>query len=153
MARIAIKDERELPLPSRQASARFDVETDGPGFTDVTAAIEAWIDRQGFADGLLTVFVRHTSASLTIQENADPDVRADLTDAFRRLAPENAPWRHTTEGPDDMPAHVKSALTDTSIAIPIVNGRPSFGTWQSLYLIEHRARPHRRTVHTHYIGS
>ncbi len=153
MSRIAIKDERELPKPSRQASAALSVETSDKGFFDLTAAVEAWIERQGFGDGLLTMFIRHTSASLTVQENADPDVRADLADAFERLAPETAPWRHMSEGPDDMPGHVKAALTDTSISVPVREGVLAFGTWQSVYLIEHRRGVGRRIVQLHYVGS
>ncbi len=153
MSRIAIKNERELAKPSRQATASLSVETGNKGFFDITAAIEAWTERQAFHDGLLTVFVRHTSASLTIQENADPDVRADLEDAFERLAPQGAPWRHTSEGPDDMPGHVKAALTDTSVAIPVREGVLAFGTWQALYLIEHRRGVGHRTVELHYVGS
>ena len=103
--------------------------------------------------GLLTVFVQHTSASLTIQENADPDVVRDLADYFERLAPENDPrYRHRDEGPDDMPAHIRSALTQTSLTIPVVNGRMALGTWQGIYLFEHRAAPHRRSVVLHLMG-
>ena len=153
MSRIAIKDERELGAPRRQASASLDVSTRGIGFVDLTTAIEAWIEKQDFRDGLLVLFVRHTSASLTIQENADPDVRADLIDAFANLAPESAPWRHASEGPDDMPAHVKTALTDTSLVVPIVSGRPVLGTWQAIYLFEHRQRGSNRSVQMHYLGT
>lgn len=153
MSRIAIKDERELGVPKRQASASLQVGTRGAGLIDITAAIEAWLEKQGFGDGLVTLFIRHTSASLTIQENADPDVRADLLDAFSSLAPESMPWRHASEGPDDMPAHVKSALTDTSLTVPIMNGRPVLGVWQSVYLFEHRQHGHTRSVHMHYLGT
>lgn len=153
MSRIAIKNERELAKPSRQAAASLSVETGEKGFFDLTAAIEAWTELQNFHDGLLTVFIRHTSASLTVQENADPDVRADLKDAFDRLAPVSAPWRHTSEGPDDMPGHVKAALTDVSVAIPVRAGVLAFGTWQALYLIEHRSGVGHRTVELHYVGS
>ena len=104
-------------------------------------------------DGLLTVFVRHTSASLAIQENADPDVRTDLLDALDRLAPEAADYRHADEGPDDMPAHVKAMLTGVSLSVPVEGGIPILGTWQALYLIEHRRAPHRREVKLHYLGS
>jgi len=153
MSRIAIKDERELAAPARQAAASLSVDTGGQGLFDLTSAAESWVERQGFTDGLLVLFVRHTSASLTIQENADPDVRADLLDALGRLAPETAPWRHTSEGPDDMPGHVKAALTDTSLAIPVRAGRLALGTWQGIYLIEHRRHVPVRTVDLHYVGS
>ncbi len=136
----------------KQAVDEFSVETRGPGMTDVTAQISHWLDARGAGDGLLTVFIRHTSASLTIQENADPDVQHDLVDALDRLAPETAPYRHASEGPDDMPAHVKSALTSTSLTIPVMAGRMTLGTWQGVYVIEHRARPHRRSIVLHYSG-
>jgi secondary thiamine-phosphate synthase enzyme len=136
-----------------QAQGRLTVETRGPGFTDITPRVAAWLGDIGARQGLLTVFIRHTSASLTIQENADPDVLADLTAALRRLAPEDAPYRHTTEGPDDMPAHIKTMLTATSLAIPVDGGRCVLGTWQGLYVVEHRARPHNREVVLHYIGT
>ena len=153
MSRIAIKDERELAGPTRQAAASLSVDTNGAGFFDITAAVEAWTERHGFGDGLLSLFVRHTSASLTIQENADPDVRADLMDALDRLAPKNAPWRHANEGPDDMPGHVKSALTDTTLTIPVRDGALSLGTWQSIFLIEHRQKAQSRSIELHYLGS
>ncbi len=153
MSRISIKNERELAAPSRQAAATLAIETGKPGFYDLTAAIVAWLDRHGFEDGVVTIFMRHTSASLSIQENADPDVRIDLLAALDRLAPEGAPWRHAAEGPDDMPAHVKSALTDTSLAIPLREGKLVLGTWQAVYLIEHRRHVSGRSVDLHYVGS
>ena len=104
-------------------------------------------------EGAVTLFVRHTSASLTIQENADPTVLADLTTALNRLAPENAGWRHDTEGPDDMPAHIKTMLTATSLQVPVLQGLPALGTWQAIYLVEHRARPHRREVVLQFMGA
>lgn len=107
----------------------------------------------GAGDGLLTLFVRHTSASLTIQENASPEVRDDLVDALDRLAPRDAGWRHDDEGSDDMPAHVKSVLTGVSVAVPVIGGRLALGTWQAIYLVEHRDRPHRRSLVAHFIGS
>ncbi|MCF8878316.1 secondary thiamine-phosphate synthase enzyme YjbQ [Hyphobacterium sp. SN044] len=130
------------------------VETTGPGLYDFTRAADAFVRGAGAGEGLLTVFVRHTSCSLVIQENADPDVRRDLDDFFRRLVPPaNDPsmrWlRHTTEGPDDMPAHIRAALTQTSIGIPVSGGRLALGTWQGLYLFEHRDRPHTRQVVLH----
>lgn len=130
------------------------VETTGLGLYDFTRAAAAFVREAGAGEGLLTVFVRHTSCSLVIQENADPDVRRDLDEFFRRLVPPaNDPsmrWlRHTTEGPDDMPAHIKAALTQTSIGIPVSGGRLALGTWQGLYLFEHRDRPHTRQVVLH----
>ncbi|MEN0651438.1 MULTISPECIES: secondary thiamine-phosphate synthase enzyme YjbQ [Hyphobacterium] len=130
------------------------VETTGPGLYDFTRAAEAFVSEAGAGEGLLTVFVRHTSCSLVIQENADPDVRRDLDDFFRRLVPRgddpSMRWlRHTTEGPDDMPAHIRAALTQTSIGIPVSGGRLALGTWQGLYLFEHRDRPHARQVVLH----
>ncbi|PLX38658.1 MAG: secondary thiamine-phosphate synthase enzyme [Hyphomicrobiales bacterium] len=136
-----------------QAMARLEVPTPGRSMVEISADIDAWLDEIGAGNGLLTVFVRHTSASLTIQENADPDVQADLLDALDRLAPQSAGYRHSTEGADDMPAHIKGALTDVSLGIPVVGGRTECGTWQGIYLVEHRARPHRRTVTLHYLGT
>lgn len=135
-----------------QASTTITVSTRGPGFTDLTHEVQEWLRKIGARDGLLTAYIRHTSASLTIQENADPDVRRDLLDALDRLAPRSQEYRHRTEGSDDMPAHIKSALTSVSISIPVVNGRAAFGTWQALYLVEHRDAPHRREVVLHFLG-
>jgi secondary thiamine-phosphate synthase enzyme len=129
------------------------VETRGPGFTDITGRLAGWLGEIGAGEGLFTVFIRHTSASLTIQENADPRVQADLVDALSRLAPADAPYRHNTEGPDDMPAHIKAALTSTSLAIPVRRGRMTLGTWQGVYVVEHRTMPHRRTLTLHFLGS
>ncbi len=112
-----------------------------------------WLDRIGAADGLLTLFIRHTSASLLIQENADPDVHTDLIAALERLAPRDRGYVHDVEGPDDMPAHIKSALTATSLSIPVRAGRMLLGTWQGIYVVEHRDRPHRREVVLHYLGT
>ncbi|MBB4304844.1 secondary thiamine-phosphate synthase enzyme [Rhodobium orientis] len=137
----------------RQAMTRMTVGTRGRGMTEITDAIDDWLSGVEAGDGLLTVFLRHTSASLTIQENADPDVQHDLLTSLDLLAPEDGPWIHTMEGPDDMPAHIKSALTDISLSIPVVGGRMDRGTWQGVYVVEHRARPHRRTVALHYLGS
>ncbi len=136
----------------KQALGEFTIDTPGPGMSDVTGRIAQWLAAQGAGDGLLTIFIRHTSASLTIQENADPDVQADLVDALGRLAPESVPYRHGVEGPDDMPAHIKSALTSTSLAVPVLAGRMALGTWQGIYIIEHRARPHTRAVVLHFSG-
>lgn len=136
-----------------QATAIVTIETRGQGFTDITRQAASWLEHIGAREGLLTVFVRHTSASLTIQENADPDVRADLADALDRLAPEDAGYRHSAEGADDMPAHIKAMMTATSIGIPVMEGRAVFGTWQGLYLIEHRRRPHARQVVLSFVGA
>jgi secondary thiamine-phosphate synthase enzyme len=131
----------------------LELETPGPSFTDITARLTGWLGDIAADDGLLTVFIRHTSASLTIQENADPDVQADIVDALSRLAPANAGYRHNTEGPDDMPAHIKAALTSTSLAIPVTGGRMTLGTWQGIYVVEHRVRPHWRTLTLHFLGT
>lgn len=120
---------------------------------DISSAAQDRLTAFGTGDGLLTAFIRHTSASLTIQENADPDVRADLLDALDRLAPAGPLYRHAVEGPDDMPAHIKTVLTQTSIAIPVLHGRLMLGTWQGLYVVEHRARPHTREVLLHFAGT
>jgi secondary thiamine-phosphate synthase enzyme len=137
---------------ARQALGRFQVETPGPGFTDMTDAIRRWVGESGIANGLLTVFCRHTSASLTIQENADPDVQRDLMTALDRLAPRNAGYVHDTEGPDDMPSHIRAMLTGASLSIPVLQGRLALGTWQGIYLIEHRDAPHRREIVLHVVG-
>jgi secondary thiamine-phosphate synthase enzyme len=129
------------------------VQTTGRGFVDLTAEIAKFLREARAQEGAATLFIRHTSASLTIQENADPTVLEDLTTALDRLAPENAGWRHDTEGPDDMPAHVKTMLTATSLQIPVLGGDLALGTWQAVYLIEHRARPHRREVVLQFAGS
>ena len=138
---------------ARQAIGRLTVETSGPGFTDVTEAIAGWVCESGIANGLLTVYCRHTSASLAIQENADPDVQRDLMAALDRLAPRNAGYVHTIEGPDDMPSHIRAMLTGASLAIPVLDGRPALGTWQGIYLIEHRDAPHRREIVLHAVGA
>jgi secondary thiamine-phosphate synthase enzyme len=134
------------------ASKTLAITTAGQGFTDVTAQIAAWLRACGAEEGTLTVFVRHTSASLTIQENADPAVRADLTDALERLAPQHARYRHDTEGPDDMPAHIKAMLTAASLSIPVIDGSMVLGTWQGIYVIEHRDRPHQREIVVQFVG-
>jgi secondary thiamine-phosphate synthase enzyme len=134
-------------------SSLLTVETRGPGFTDLTADVARFLRETGAREGTVTVFIRHTSASLTIQENADPSVLRDLTMVLNRLAPENAGWVHDTEGPDDMPAHVKTMLTATSLQVPVLGGELALGTWQAIYLIEHRARPHRRDIVLQFIGN
>jgi secondary thiamine-phosphate synthase enzyme len=137
----------------RQARESFEVRTDGEAMVDITHEADRFVARSGINDGLLTVFVHHTSASLLIQENADPDVQRDLIDVFRRLAPEDrSAYRHGSEGPDDMPAHIKAALTQTDLQVPVAGGRLDLGTWQGIYLVEHRARPHRRRITLHLIG-
>lgn len=138
---------------SHQILARIARRTRGPGLTDLTRDVAAALRDGRAGDGLLTLFVRHTSASLTIQENASPEVREDLVDALDRLAPRGAGWRHDIEGPDDMPAHVKTMLTGSSLSVPVVGGVPALGTWQALYLVEHRDRPHEREVLVHFIGT
>lgn len=136
-----------------QAVGELELETRGAGFTDITGRVADWLAEVRAVEGLLTVFIRHTSASLSIQENADPDVQADFIDALARLAPEDAPYRHSSEGADDMPAHIKAALTATSLAIPVRGGRMTLGTWQGVYVIEHRRRAHRRSLTLHFLGS
>jgi secondary thiamine-phosphate synthase enzyme len=128
------------------------VETAGDGLTEITGEAARFLAEAGAGDGALFVYLRHTSASLLIQENADPDVRADLVTALRRLAPADAAWIHDTEGPDDMPAHVKAALTGVSLHVPVVDGAAALGTWQGIYLAEHRSRPHRREIVFQFIG-
>jgi secondary thiamine-phosphate synthase enzyme len=140
-------------VPELMAAATLTVDTGGPGFFEITADVRAFVARSGAGDGILFMFVRHTSASLVIQENADPDVRVDLGTALDRLAPAAAGWVHDTEGPDDMPAHVKTMLTGVSIHVPVHAGAPQLGTWQGIYLAEHRASPHRRQVALHYVGT
>lgn len=137
----------------RQASARITVSTPGQGFTDITSTVVSFVRESGIAHGLLTVFCRHTSASLTIQENADPDVQTDLLTALDGLAPRDAGYVHGSEGPDDMPAHIRTMVTDCALAVPILDGRLGVGTWQGIYLIEHRDRPHRREIVLHAIGA
>jgi secondary thiamine-phosphate synthase enzyme len=126
---------------------RLSVATDGAGLYEITERIAGWLAEQAARDGLLTLFIQHSSASLLIQENADPDVRADLEAFLRRLVPEDPRrYRHTAEGPDDMPAHIRSALLPTQLTIPVEAGRLALGTWQGIYVVEHRRAPHRRTV-------
>jgi secondary thiamine-phosphate synthase enzyme len=134
-------------------SSVLTVQTAGAGFVDLTAEVKRFAADAAAAEGTVTLFIRHTSASLTIQENADPSVLRDLMTALSRLAPENAGWSHDTEGPDDMPAHVKTMLTATSLQVPVQGGKLALGTWQAIYLIEHRERPHRREVVLQLIGS
>lgn len=138
--------------PQTIATAELTVETRGEGFLDITGEARRFLAQSGGRDGILLLFVRHTSASLTIQENAEPDVQHDLMAALRRLAPENAGWVHDAEGPDDMPAHVKTLISGVSLHVPVAGGKLGLGTWQGIYLVEHRARPHRRTVTLQFLG-
>jgi secondary thiamine-phosphate synthase enzyme len=154
---------------TRQATGRLVVDTGGRGFTEITAEAAGFLREAGLRQGLLTVFCRHTSASLTIQENADPDVRTDLMTVLDRLAPRDVPYVHgiegpdalqrqvryvhSVEGPDDMPAHIRTMLTDSNLSVPVIEGRLALGTWQAIYLIEHRDRPHRREILLSVFGS
>lgn len=147
------KGSTDLAAIRRHARHTLQIETQGPGFIDITASLSQWLRSCGAGDGVVSLFITHTSASLTIQENADPDVLRDLTDALERLAPVDHAYRHGTEGPDDMPAHIKSMLTSTSLSVPVEDGAPLLGTWQGIYLIEHRARPHRRRVILDFLGT
>lgn len=137
----------------KQATHSFSTRFRGKGFCNITQEIEIWVSAQDVRTGLLTVYIPHTSASLVIQENADPDVLRDLQDFFDRLVPDGDPrYLHDTEGPDDMPAHIRSALTQTQISIPIVKGCMTLGTWQGIYIFEHRALPHKREIILHLLG-
>jgi len=137
----------------RQASVTLDIQTSGQRLYEITREVARWVSEQGMDDGLLTLFCRHTSASLLIQENAAPEVKDDIIAFFGRIAPEDRDlYEHDDEGPDDMPAHLKTALTQVSLTIPLLNGRPVLGTWQGIYLFEHRRTPHRRSVVLHLIG-
>ena len=138
----------------RQAIATIHIDTQSQGLRDITDEIAGWVAVQGMGAGLLTIFCRHTSASLLIQENAAPEVRSDLEAFFARLAPEDPRlYAHDDEGPDDMPAHLRTAMTQVQLSIPIIEGRPALGTWQGIYLFEHRRHPHRRSLALHLIGS
>ena len=137
---------------SNIVSSLLAVQTSGSGFVDLTAEIERFIEEAGASEGVVTLFIRHTSASLTIQENADPSVLTDLATALDRLAPEDAGWTHDAEGPDDMPGHVKSMLNGVSLHIPVIDGTMALGTWQGVYVAEHRARPHQREVVLQFLG-
>jgi secondary thiamine-phosphate synthase enzyme len=137
----------------KQKSGTIAVHTRGPGLVDCTDQIAAFVSQSSIAEGLLTVFIRHTSASLLVQENADPDVLLDLETFMRRSVSRDAAlYRHTTEGPDDMPAHIRSALTQTTLSIPVRKGEMALGTWQAIYVFEHRDRPHSRELALHLIG-
>lgn len=138
----------------RMAQGRIEVATTGRGFYEVTAQAAAWVAEQGVEAGLLTLFIRHTSASLLIQENAAPEVRTDLTDFLASLAPEDpSRWRHDDEGADDMPAHARAAMLPVQLSVPVAGGRLLLGTWQGIYVVEHRRRSHRREIVLHLIGA
>ncbi|SRR5579875_99696 len=138
----------------RMAQERLEIATAGRGFYDITSQVTAWVVEQGIAEGLLTLFIRHTSASLLIQENAAPEVRADLADFLAGLAPEDAArWRHADEGSDDMPAHARAALLPAQLSIPVAGGRLTLGTWQGIFVVEHRRRGHRREIVLHLAGT
>jgi secondary thiamine-phosphate synthase enzyme len=137
----------------RQATGTIEIEGGGQGLHDITGQVTGWVRARDMSEGLLTLFCRHTSASLLIQENAAPDARRDLEAYFARIAPEDpARYAHGDEGPDDMPAHLRAALTQTQLSIPLIGGRLALGTWQGIYLFEHRRRPHRRSLALHLIG-
>jgi secondary thiamine-phosphate synthase enzyme len=136
----------------KQAVHTLEITTQGKGLYEFTSTLTAWIGHQQMQTGLLTIFCRHTSASLLIQENADPTVRVDLKAYFDRMAPDSGPYQHDSEGSDDMPAHLKTALTQVQLSIPVLHGQPALGTWQGVYLFEHRVRPHRREIVLHIIG-
>ncbi len=143
-----------MPDPAKldQAIGQFYIHTPGRSMNDVTARVQNWLSEARADSGLITIFIQHTSASLTIQENADPDVQADLLDSLDKIAPASASYRHNSEGPDDMPAHIKSMITSTFLSIPVVQGKAALGTWQGIYVIEHRTRPHRRSLMLHFSG-
>jgi secondary thiamine-phosphate synthase enzyme len=137
----------------RQASGSLSVRTRGRGLVDITEEVRRWLDAQSLVTGLVTVFCTHTSASILIQENASPAVRSDLEAFFERLAPEDPSlYEHDDEGPDDMPAHLRAALTQVTLSIPVIDGRLALGTWQAIYLFEHRRRPHERRIALHMLG-
>jgi len=135
-----------------QTTQTLSTETNGPGLYEITKPVVSWCNEQAMHEGLLTLFIQHTSASLTIQENADPDVCLDLQDFFSRIAPRNGPYRHTAEGPDDMPAHIRTSLTQTQLTIPLTHGHLTLGTWQGIYLFEHRHHHQTRRVVMHLLG-
>ncbi len=149
---LARKPNRPQPWRMRQTMHHLSVTTNGQDLVDITGPVLRWVTAQHIASGLLTIWCHHTSASLLVQENADPDVRADLVRFFRRIAPEKAVYRHIAEGPDDMPAHIKAALTQTQLSIPVEHGRPVLGTWQGIYVFEHRSDSRQREVTLHLLG-
>ncbi len=137
----------------RQASILIEIASRGQGLVEISQAVHEWVAMQGMSQGLLTLFCRHTSASLLIQENAAPEVRGDIERYFARIAPEDpTAYAHDDEGPDDMPAHLRAALTQVQLSIPLIGGRLALGAWQGIYLFEHRRRPHRRSIALHLLG-
>jgi len=136
----------------QQKRTSLSIQTDGPGFRDLTRDVSRWLETIAASEGAITLFIRHTSASLTIQENADPDVLKDLEIALGLIAPQHRDYHHSTEGPDDMPAHIRTMLTSVSLTVPVGDGRMMLGTWQAIYLIEHRAHPHEREVIMQFVG-
>jgi secondary thiamine-phosphate synthase enzyme len=150
MARL---ENMQSATPDLIASATLCVETRGEGFIEITREVASFLQQVGAADGFALAYIRHTSASLVIQENADPDVQIDLVTALRRMAPADAGWVHDTEGSDDMPAHVKAMVNGVSLHVPVIGGKLALGTWQGIYVAEHRARPHRREVLLSFVGS
>jgi secondary thiamine-phosphate synthase enzyme len=136
----------------RQAQHQLSIATHGKGLIEITSQVKRWAEEQGISTGLLTLYCRHTSASLLVQENADPDVQTDLKSFFEDIAPETRKYVHDTEGPDDMSAHIRTALTHTSLSVPIVSSTLALGTWQGIYLFEHRSKPHQREIVMHLIG-
>lgn len=148
-----VKTSATWPRNNVVRNTTLTVSTRGKGLYPFTKSVEDWVSKQSIADGLLTTFVQHTSCSLVIQENADPDVTLDLRDFFERLVPEDDPsYRHTAEGPDDMTSHIRSSLTHTSLSLPVISGRLALGTWQGLYIFEHRSHPHQRRVVLQLMG-
>lgn len=136
----------------RQSTTSFQIDTRGQGLVEFTSRVADWLGEQRMTTGLLTLFCRHTSASLLIQENAAPAARRDVERYFARIAPESADYEHDDEGPDDMPAHLRAALTAVQLSVPVTGGKMALGTWQGIYLFEHRRRPHRREIVAHLIG-
>jgi secondary thiamine-phosphate synthase enzyme len=150
---MAQLDDVHSATPDLIASATLTVETRGEGFVEITREVAGFVQQVGAGDGVLLAYIRHTSASLVIQENADPDVQTDLVTALQHVAPANAGWVHDTEGPDDMPAHIKAMVNGVSLHVPVAGGKLALGTWQGIYVAEHRARPHQREVLLSFIGS
>ena len=150
MARLS---DVQSTTPDLVASATLTVETHGEGFVDITRDVAGFVQQIGAGEGVLLAYMRHTSASVVIQENADPDVQKDLVTALHRIAPANAGWVHDTEGPDDMPAHIKAMVNGISLHVPVIGAKLALGTWQGIYVAEHRARPHRREVRLQFIGT
>ncbi len=150
MARLS---DVQSTTPDLVASATLTVETHGEGFVDITRDVADFVQQIGAGEGVLLAYMRHTSASVVIQENADPDVQKDLVTALHRIAPANAGWVHDTEGPDDMPAHIKAMVNGISLHVPVMGNKLALGTWQGIYVAEHRARPHRREVRLQFIGT